>query len=722
MNTLSIPVVAMASISFYVGLYHFSIYIRRPKYREDLAFAVLCLSAVLYDAFCVGLYNATSVTEGGQWQRAQLISLAVFIPAFLWFVLEYTGQKPGIVIGSFLVFYFLAIIVQLVDRSGLTWLVDEPSVKNIALPFAFKITYYEVTFGPFTTLQSFMGIIASAYLLVMAVRYFRGGNQKRATPLLVALGIMYAAAIHDTLVGNGLYHFVYLMEYGYLGVIVVMANSLSNTAIEAAVAKDALRKSEERFRALVETTSDWVWEVDANGTYAYASPKVRELLGFEPEEIIGHTPFDLMLPDEAKRVRALFQEYIQDKKPIERMENVCQSKDGRLVTLETSGVPFFDEDGKLAGYRGIDRNVTERKQTEQILQIFQYTVDQASDSIYWLNREAKIEYFNDQACRLLGYTREEMKELTLWDIDPVYPRERYEQSWGKHRGRKYGDVINVESLHRRKDGSVFPVEVTSKALWFGDKELHVSVVRDITKRKMTEAERENLIADLEFKNAELERLTYTVSHDLKSPLVTIKGFLGYVQHDAATGNVGRLASDIQRISDAVDKMRDLLNDLLGFLRVGHIENSAEVIPFENLAHEAIEIVDGNIKKRGVALNLQSGLPAVYGDHQRLVEVLQNLIDNAVKFMGDQENPQVEIGQFGERDGKPAFFVKDNGIGIAPKYLEQVFGLFNKLNPEIEGTGIGLALVKRIVEQNGGEVWVESELKKGSTFYFTIPRG
>jgi signal transduction histidine kinase len=169
-------------------------------------------------------------------------------------------------------------------------------------------------------------------------------------------------------------------------------------------------------------------------------------------------------------------------------------------------------------------------------------------------------------------------------------------------------------------------------------------------------------------------------------------------------------------------MRDLLNDLLGFLRVGHIENSAEVISFENLAHEAIEIVDGNIKKRGVALNLQSGLPAVYGDHQRLVEVLQNLIDNAVKFMGDQENPQVEIGQFGERDGKPAFFVKDNGIGIAPKYLEQVFGLFNKLNPEIEGTGIGLALVKRIVEQNGGEVWVESELKKGSTFYFTIPRG
>lgn len=242
---------------------------------------------------------------------------------------------------------------------------------------------------------------------------------------------------------------------------------------------------------------------------------------------------------------------------------------------------------------------------------------------------------------------------------------------------------------------------------------------DITDRKRTEEERENLIKELEAKNAELERFTYTVSHDLKAPLVTIKGFLGYIENDARTGNIDRLSSDLRRISDAVERMRVLLKDLLELSRVGRFFNPSDDIHFGDLANEAIELVGGAIREHHIAIKLQSDLPSVYGDRQRLMEVLQNLLDNASKFMGDQPEPTIEIGQAGRENENYIFFVRDNGVGFAPEYREHVFGLFNKLDPNSEGTGIGLALVKRIIEVHDGRIWVESEPGKGATFYFTL---
>lgn len=233
--------------------------------------------------------------------------------------------------------------------------------------------------------------------------------------------------------------------------------------------------------------------------------------------------------------------------------------------------------------------------------------------------------------------------------------------------------------------------------------------------------RKNLITELENKNAELERFTYTVSHDLKSPLFTIRGFLGYLEQDALAGNHERLKGDIQRISDATNKMQRLLNELLELSRVGRIKNDSTDVPFEELAREAAELVHGRIMECGITVEIASGLPSVYVDRPRLVEVLQNLIDNAAKFMRDQKDPRIEIGQQGDEDDKPIFYVRDNGAGIAPEHFERVFGLFNKLDPKTDGTGIGLALVKRIIEIHGGRIWVESELGRGATFFFTLSR-
>jgi len=232
--------------------------------------------------------------------------------------------------------------------------------------------------------------------------------------------------------------------------------------------------------------------------------------------------------------------------------------------------------------------------------------------------------------------------------------------------------------------------------------------------------RKTLINELESKNEELERFTYTVSHDLKSPLVTISGFLGFLEQDAISGNLERLKEDNHRIREAVVKMQRLLSELLELSRVGRMMNLPQAVVFDDLVKEAIEIVHGRLEAGNITVHTQPNLPTVYGDKPRLIEVLQNLIDNAAKYMGDPQDPQIEIGQRGEENGKPVFYVRDTGIGIAPEHHERIFGLFNKLDVKSEGTGVGLALVKRIIEVHGGRIWVESEEGKGSTFLFTLP--
>ncbi|HXF84871.1 MAG TPA: ATP-binding protein [Anaerolineales bacterium] len=233
-------------------------------------------------------------------------------------------------------------------------------------------------------------------------------------------------------------------------------------------------------------------------------------------------------------------------------------------------------------------------------------------------------------------------------------------------------------------------------------------------------ERKRLIAELESKNEELERFTYTVSHDLKAPLFTIRGFLGYLERDALAGDQERLKNDIHRIVEATERMQRLLNELLELSRVGRVQNEPTNIPFNELAQEAVELTQGRIAARRISVHIHPNLPTVYGDRQRLLEALQNLVDNAAKFMGDQSQPFIEIGCEGEENGNPILFVRDNGIGIAPEHHERIFGLFNKLDIHTEGTGVGLALVKRIIEVHGGRIWVRSEAGKGATFFFTLP--
>jgi signal transduction histidine kinase len=233
-------------------------------------------------------------------------------------------------------------------------------------------------------------------------------------------------------------------------------------------------------------------------------------------------------------------------------------------------------------------------------------------------------------------------------------------------------------------------------------------------------QRQQREVEIEAKNAELERFTYTASHDLKSPLVTMKAFLGFFEKDLATGNTERIKSDMHYMHTAVNKMNTLLSDLLEISRIGLAVSTPELVSFEDVAHEALVLVTGAMNDAAATVTIAREPIMLYGDRTRLVEIWQNLIDNAIKYRSPERASTIEVGMDISAKG-PVFFVHDNGMGIDPCFHDKIFGLFNQLNPDAEGSGLGLALVKRIVEFHQGKVWVESEgAGHGACFRFTLP--
>jgi len=319
---------------------------------------------------------------------------------------------------------------------------------------------------------------------------------------------------------------------------------------------------------------------------------------------------------------------------------------------------------------------------------------------------------NQAFCDGTGYTRDEATGRTGLDLNLWVNLEEQKNLAGLL--TKQGYVSELKTEFRRKSGETGVALISAVNIPLGDEPCFLYTIYDVSKI-------EQLLQELQAKNDELQRFTYTVSHDLRAPLITVSGFVGYLEQDMRNGEFKKASNDMFRITEGIAKMQKLLTELLELSRIGRLMNPPEETPFEEIVREALERVEGRLKERQVQVKVEADLPSVWVDRTRLVEVVQNLVDNASKFMGEQENPVIEIG-VKSQSGKPIFYVRDNGIGIEPEHFERVFDLFNKLDVNAEGTGIGLSLVKRIIEVHGGKIWIKSEGKgKGTTFYFTLAK-
>ena len=490
---------------------------------------------------------------------------------------------------------------------------------------------------------------------------------------------------------------------------------VQNELQERKAAQLEMHASEEKFRRVFDASPVAICIISLEeGRLLEANDAFWRISGFDPATSIGCTAEDLNMVESMEKRREL----------VERLkrEHSIHDPDDNFITPqnEQRSTHTFYELIEIKGQPCMLTmlyDVTEQRQAQNSLKDAEARthalLTAIPDMIFEVSKDGVITGYIPSTEIIPVMSPEQFLGKNIKEVFP--PDISHQTLFAVERALETNQLHAFEySMPPGRESQFFEARVSAISA-----DAAMIMVREISQRKWIETEREKLIGELEEKNAELERFAYTVSHDLKSPLITIKGFLGFVEQDAAKGDTARLKVDLKRIADAADKMQSLLNELLELSRVGRLMNPYEHVSFDEIAREAVELVQGRLSTAHARIHIQENLPSVYGDRRRLVEVLQNLLDNAAKFFGDQSQPEIEVGLKGVEDNKPVFFVRDNGIGIKPEHQDRIFGLFTKLDTDSEGTGIGLSLVKRIVEVHHGRIWVESEQGKGSTFFFTL---
>jgi PAS domain S-box-containing protein len=394
-------------------------------------------------------------------------------------------------------------------------------------------------------------------------------------------------------------------------------------------------------------------------------------------------------------------------------------KDGTRFWANVVITAMKDETGTLRGFSKVTRDLTERQQGDAT---FRRLLESAPDAIVIVNREGHIVFVNAQTERLFGYTRE---ELLNQPVEMLLP-ERFRESHVNHRSGYLGDPrvrakgAGLALYGRHKDGTEFPVEISLSPLETEDGTLTMSAIRDVTERKRAEEELRHVNAQLVTANKELEAFSYSVSHDLRAPLRHINGFTELLKaHEGsrldATGQLY-----MNTIMNSAKRMGNLIDDLLVFSRMGKSEMSMGIVNFATLVREIMNDLHAEVTGREVSWHID-GLPEVYGDATMLRQVWVNLMGNAVKYTHTRTRAEIEIGS--RREGeKCVFFVRDNGVGFDPQYAGKLFGVFQRLHhsDEFEGTGVGLANVRRIIQRHGGRTWAEGRVDGGAVFYFSLP--
>ncbi|MDP2875187.1 MAG: PAS domain S-box protein, partial [Holophaga sp.] len=479
---------------------------------------------------------------------------------------------------------------------------------------------------------------------------------------------------------------------------------------ERMAAEEALREKNAELERYFSSSLDLLCIADTGGHFLRLNPEWEKVLGYSLQDLEGRSFLELVHPEDMEGTLAAMSR-LDAQEQVTSFENRYRCKDGSYRWIEWRSRP----QGNLIYAAATD--ITERKQAKQALheseQKFRTLFENLTEGV------ALHELVTDAAGKVVDYrllavnpayeTHTGLAAATApgllgteiyGTVEPPYLAEFSQVALG---GEPYAFETFFPPLEKH-----FRISVISPK-----KGQFATVFEDITERKHREEE-------LKQKNAEMERFTYMISHDLKSPLVTVRTFLGYLEQDLEQGRAERVAKDMDFIRNATGKMGRLLDDLLEVSRVGRVVNPPVRVDLADLIAEALAAVAGAISTRGVEIKVEVPAITLFGDRPRLEEIWQNLVENAVKYMGEQPAPRIELGAEGA-GVDTVFFVRDNGLGIDPKFQDKVFGLFEQLDAASEGTGLGLALVKRIVELNEGRIWLESEgAGHGTCFRFTLP--
>lgn len=501
-----------------------------------------------------------------------------------------------------------------------------------------------------------------------------------------------------------------------------------------------LRKSEEQYRLMVEGVKEYaIFMLDPEGYILTWNDGAMRIKGYNANEIIGKH-FSIFYTAED----------LKNKKPERELEIAIATgkyeeegwrikKSGSVFWANIVLTALYNEQNKLIGFSKVSRDLTERKTKEEDLrqseERFRSLVQQVTDyGIFMMDEKGRIISWNEGARRIKGYSAEEIigKYFSIFytEEDILIGKPAHELKVAIATG-KYEE----EGWRLRKDGSLFWANIIITAV-YNKEGIHIGfskVTRDLTERKKSERalrdsyENYRMLteklkktnAELSYANQELEQFTSIVSHDLQEPIRTIKSFLQLIDMKLDAGQYEGLKTYTAKSINAANHMRELIQNLLHYSQLSKDELVQEEIDVNELVDRAMQNLKDSIDTSRAQVTIQNEVGKIYGDSVQLVQLIQNLISNAVKFT-EKDQPKIKV-IITQEDGHVKFAVSDNGIGISKTDINKVFDIFRRLNTKKEypGTGIGLAICKKIVDRHKGRIWPESDPGNGTTFYFTI---